>query len=135
MLSLAKIAAGPRAARYYTEQVAQGIDDYYSGEGEEPGRWIGSGIALAGLRGVVDDERFAQLSAGGLRKPPGEGGVAGFDLTFRAPKSVSSCGALGRGSWRPRESRAPGTPMSARRWLIWSARRVGRVAVPAARSG
>lgn len=89
MLSIGKIAAGPRAARYYTEQVAHGGDDYYSGEGEEPGTWTGAGAASLGLAGEVDDERFADLLAGaGLRKPPREGAIAGFDLTFRAPKSV-----------------------------------------------
>jgi conjugative relaxase-like TrwC/TraI family protein len=71
MLSIGKIAAGPRAARYYTEQVAQARDDYYSGEGEEPGTWVGSGASALGLTGEVDDERFAGLLAGaGLRKPP-----------------------------------------------------------------
>ena len=96
MLSIGKIAAGPRAARYYTEQVAQGRDDYYSGEGEEPGTWVGSGASALGLTGEVDDERFAGLLAGaGLRKPPREGVIAGFDLTFRAPKSVSVLWGVG----------------------------------------
>src|SRR4051812_39585354 len=90
MLSIGKIGAGPQAARYYTEQIARGREDYYAGEGEEPGIWSGSGAAALGLRGEVDDESFARLLEGaGLRRPPGEGGVAGFDLTFRAPKSVS----------------------------------------------
>jgi hypothetical protein len=96
MLSTGKIAAGPKAARYYTEQVAQGRDDYYSGEGEEPGKWVGSAAASLGLSGEVDDERFANLLAGaGLRKPPREGAIAGFDLTFRAPKSVSLLWGVG----------------------------------------
>jgi conjugative relaxase-like TrwC/TraI family protein len=96
MLSIAKIAAGPKAARYYTDQVARDRDDYYTGEGEEPGRWTGSAAGSVGLSGEVDDDRFAQLLAGaGLRKPPSEGAVAGFDLTFRAPKSVSVLWAAG----------------------------------------
>jgi conjugative relaxase-like TrwC/TraI family protein len=96
MLSIGKIAAGPRAARYYTEQVAQGRDDYYSGEGEEPGKWVGSAATSLGLSSEVDDERFASLLAGaGLRKPPRAGAIAGFDLTFRAPKSVSVLWGVG----------------------------------------
>ncbi len=90
MLSLGKIAAGPQAARYYTDQVALGREDYYAGEGEAPGRWIGSAASAAGLRGRVDAGQLERLLAGsGLRKPVRAGAVAGFDLTFRAPKSVS----------------------------------------------
>lgn len=90
MLSLGKLAAGPQAAAYYTQQVAQGRDDYYSGAGEEPGRWIGAGAQRIGWTGEVDAGHFASLLAGaGLRRPPREGAVAGFDLTFSAPKSVS----------------------------------------------
>ncbi len=90
MLSLGKIAAGPQAARYYTDQVASGLEDYYDGEGEAPGRWSGSGAAAAGLEGQVEPGDFERLLAGGgLRQPVREGAIAGFDLTFRAPKSVS----------------------------------------------
>src|SRR3954464_9083194 len=90
MLSIGKIAAGPAAARYYTDQVARGREDYYAGEGEEPGTWVGSGASDAGFSGAGEAERFADLLGGaGLRRPPREGAIAGFDLTFRAPKSVS----------------------------------------------
>src|SRR5947208_9195699 len=90
MLSIGKIAAGPAAARYYTDQVALGREDYYAGEGEEPGQWIGAGAAVLGRVGEVEDDHFADLLAGArLRRPVREGAVAGFDLTFRAPKSVS----------------------------------------------
>ena len=90
MLSLGKIAAGPNAARYYVDQVARDRGDYYAGEGEAPGTWTGSGARSLGLGGEVDHGRFAELLKGaGLRRPPKEGAVAGFDLTFRAPKSVS----------------------------------------------
>ncbi len=90
MLSLGKITAGPQAARYYTDQIALGREDYYAGEGEEPGWWTGSAAAAAGLRGRVDVGQLERLLAGGgLRRPVGDGAVAGFDLTFRAPKSIS----------------------------------------------
>src|SRR5207249_6423619 len=86
MLSIGKIAAGPKAARYYTDQVARGREDYYAGEGEEPGRWVGLGATALGWSGEVDADDFAHLLAGaGLRRAVREGDVAGFDLTFRAP--------------------------------------------------
>jgi conjugative relaxase-like TrwC/TraI family protein len=94
VLSLGKIAAGPDAARYYTDQVARGRD--YAGEGEAPGTWVGSGSSELGWTGDVDAEPFTELLDGaGLRRPPPEGAVAGFDLTFRAPKSVSVLWAIG----------------------------------------
>jgi len=90
MLSIGKLAAGPQAARYYTDQVAHGREDYYTGECEAPGTWVGSGAGSLNMRGEADAGRLTDLLAGaGLRRPPAEGAVAGFDLTFRAPKSVS----------------------------------------------
>ena len=91
-----KLAAGDEPERYYLEQVAQGREDYYAGEGEAPGEWAGGGRAALGLAGRVEDEGLARLlqardpsSGEALRRPMREGAVAGFDLTFRAPKSVS----------------------------------------------
>lgn len=95
MLSIGKLAAGPDAGRYYVEQVAQGREDYYAGEGEEPGTWTGTGASALGLQREVDDEGLSRLlraedpgSGDALRRPVASGAVAGFDLTFRAPKSV-----------------------------------------------
>jgi conjugative relaxase-like TrwC/TraI family protein len=96
MLSIGKLAAGPTAGRYYVEQVAQGREDYYSGEGEAPGAWLGYGAQALGLGGEVDEGGIERLLSGRdpasgaeLRTPPPTGAVAGFDLTFKAPKSVS----------------------------------------------
>ncbi|MCA1680236.1 MAG: relaxase domain-containing protein, partial [Actinobacteria bacterium] len=95
MLSLGKLAAGPDAGRYYEEAVARGREDYYAEEGEAPGRWIGAGAATLGLAGVVEDGQVGRLLAGEhpgsgerLGRKMTEGGVAGVDLTFKAPKSV-----------------------------------------------
>ena len=41
VLSIGKLTV--EQSRYYERQVAQGRDDYYSGRGESPGRWTGSG--------------------------------------------------------------------------------------------
>lgn len=106
MLSIGKISPGQ--ASYYERSVAQGADDYYSGDGEAPGTWAGRGSQALGLSGRVQAERFNALIAGkdpsdpqlrrtllsqerkpriinGKRHEP----VAAYDLTFSAPKSVS----------------------------------------------
>jgi len=95
VLSIGKLAAGPSAGRYYVEQVAQGREDYYAGEGEAPGGWVGAGAATLGLDGEVDEGGLSRLlsaedpvTGATLRRPLASGAVAGFDLTFRAPKSV-----------------------------------------------
>ena len=96
MFSIGKLAAGPGAGRYYVDQVAQGAEDYYAGEGESPGYWTGRAAGALGLDGVVSDAQIVRLLEGRdpasgllLRRPLASGAVAGFDLTFRAPKSVS----------------------------------------------
>ncbi len=95
MLKLARLG-GSRSARYYTEIVATGIEDYYAGRGEAPGEWLGGGAAALGLSGRVDAQALEAVmdcvepgSGEQLRRPIKEGAVTGFDLTFSAPKSVS----------------------------------------------
>jgi conjugative relaxase-like TrwC/TraI family protein len=96
VLSIGKLAAGPQAGEYYCEQVAAGREDYYAGEGEAPGTWMGAGGQPLGLGGEVEGAGLEALLRGAhpatdepLRRHVRDGGVAGFDLTFRAPKSVS----------------------------------------------
>src|SRR3954469_25609249 len=102
MFSLGKLAAGPDAGRYYEEAVARGREDYYAGEGEAPGQWVGGGAATLGLQGTVDDGQVGHLLAGEnpasgalLGRRITEGRVAGFDLTFKAPKSVGILFGIG----------------------------------------
>ena len=64
MLNVGKLAAGPGAGRYYVDRVAQGREDYYSGEGEAPGYWMGGGAALLGLSGEVSAEGVVRLLEG-----------------------------------------------------------------------
>ena len=95
VLSIGKIALGQH--RYYEQQVAQGRDDYYSGRGEAPGEWAGTGTEALGLSGRVSAQQFTTLLAGHdprdpdlrLRSSDREPKVAALDLTFSAPKSVS----------------------------------------------
>jgi conjugative relaxase-like TrwC/TraI family protein len=122
VLSVAKLASGQEA--YYEASVARGLDDYYAGRGESPGSWVGAAAAELGLVGVVGDGALGALmrgedpASGGRLRPPvsvrtirverldpatGERRlvekelrpVAGFDLVFSTPKSVSLLHALG----------------------------------------
>ena len=61
MLSIGKLAGGPAAGRYYIEQVAKGLEDYYAGEGEAAGVRMGSGAASLGLSGEVDEHGLQRL--------------------------------------------------------------------------
>jgi conjugative relaxase-like TrwC/TraI family protein len=100
VLSIGKLGQGQEA--YYVETVAAGAEEYYVGAGEAPGPWTGRSAARLGLTGEVDGADLAALlghlapSTGepltaGLSAPK----VAGFDLTFCAPKSVSLRWAFG----------------------------------------
>ena len=101
MLSIGKL--GPGQADYYLQAVGQGIEDYYTGAGEVPGRWLGAAAGELDVFGEVDaDALYAALNGndpttgGQLAHPPrGAIRVPGFDLTFSAPKSVSVLFALG----------------------------------------
>ena len=98
MLNLHRLAPG--AESYYLDQVVSGVEDYYAEAGEAPGYWLASSNLL-GLDGVVasDDLRAVltghhpetdeRLHRAKNRKVPG------WDLTFRAPKSVSILWGLG----------------------------------------
>ena len=101
MLSIGKLGQGQ--ADYYLRAVGQGIEDYYSGDGEAPGWWTGSAADELDILGQVDGGLLHRALKGNhpatgdqLARPP-RGGirVPGFDLTFSAPKSVSVLYALG----------------------------------------
>lgn len=98
MLNLHRLAPG--AESYYLDQVVSGIEDYYSEEGEAPGYWLASSDQL-GLDGPVRPEELRAVLVG---LDPRTGAplhraknrkIPGWDLTFRAPKSVSILWGLG----------------------------------------
>src|SRR3954452_15045705 len=117
MLSIGKLAAGQ--AKYYLDQaqvrvdvvqsVGSGVEDYYVGPGEARGRWIGVAAGELGLRGEVDADGLRRVLEGldpqngmELRTSTSRARVAGFDLTFSAPKSVSVLFGLGDDDLRAR---------------------------------
>jgi conjugative relaxase-like TrwC/TraI family protein len=110
VLSIGKLAAGQ--AKYYLEQaearvdvaqsVGEGIEDYYLTPAEAQGSWIGVAASELGLCGRVSAEALRRVLAGSdprdglpLRGSTSPARVAGFDLSFSAPKSVSVLFGLG----------------------------------------
>ena len=99
MLSIGKTRLSGEG--YYLAAVADGVDEYYRGVGEAPGRWTGTAAMTLGLEGEVGAEQLHAVWAGqhpvtgeALARFPGRE-IAGYDLTFRAPKSVSLLALLG----------------------------------------
>jgi conjugative relaxase-like TrwC/TraI family protein len=121
VLSVSKLTPGQE--RYYERSVAAGLDDYYAGRGETPGLWAGQGAAGLDLEGEVEESELGALVRGRHPKTGKElrahvkgrtitieridpdtgtrwheekklAPVAGFDLVFSTPKSVSLLHAL-----------------------------------------
>jgi conjugative relaxase-like TrwC/TraI family protein len=101
MLSIGKLGRGQEG--YYLQAVARGVEDYYLGSGEAPGRWIGGGCGGLGLSGRVDAEALRAVLDGRTPAEPERSLIwhrrpdrlPGYDLTFSAPKGVSLLFALG----------------------------------------
>jgi TrwC relaxase len=99
MLSIGKLAAGPGAGRYYVDQVALGREDYYAGDGEAPGGWIGSGAASLQLSGEVGRDwaplgtTAAQEGAEGVEEDSSEDDETPADagVPESAPGRIRTC--------------------------------------------
>jgi len=104
VLSIGKLAA--EQASYYLDQaeervdvvasVGDGVEEYYAGGSEDRGASLGTEASTLGLSGTVEGSDLRHLLAGldprstqPLRSSSSAARVAGFDLTFSAPKSVS----------------------------------------------
>jgi Ti-type conjugative transfer relaxase TraA len=94
MLSIGKMGkAADEVAAYYVNLARE---DYYTQGGEPVGAWRGTGARPLGLAGTVEATALRSVLAGfhpesaaALVQQPGPAHVAGWDLTFSAPKSVS----------------------------------------------
>lgn len=102
ILNIGKLRKGGEL--YYLNSVARGVEDYYTGSGEAPGYWLAGGAKNLKLAGEVGEDQLRAVLNGyhpttGERllngKPTKRERVPGFDLTFRAPKSVALLHALG----------------------------------------
>ncbi|MDQ3973827.1 MAG: relaxase domain-containing protein [Actinomycetota bacterium] len=93
MLNIGKLSAGGEC--YYLDTVASGVEDYCTGSGEAAGYWVGSATPTLGLSGEVHANALravlvaADPMSGQRLTRAGHRRVPGFDMTFRAPKSVS----------------------------------------------
>lgn len=98
--------SSPKAIRYFDDVARRdgGVEDYFSGRGERPGRWMGVGLEHVGLRpgAEVEVDAVHRVIFHGEHPVTGEplgqrmrkDGIAGFGMTFSAPKSVSLLWAL-----------------------------------------
>ena len=100
MLSIGKLTGG--AGAYYTSMVADSAEEYYTGDREVPGVWVGRGSEHLGLSDTVQPDAFAsvlshQFPGTNVRITVARSAptVVGFDATFCAPKSVSVLYSLG----------------------------------------
>src|SRR6266540_3711457 len=97
---IAKLSVGRED--YYVREVAENREEYLSGHGESPGRWLGRGAAGLEQDGVASTEGFVRMFHGRhpetgelLGRPHGEHGVPAFDVVLRPTKSVSLLYGLG----------------------------------------
>jgi hypothetical protein len=102
MLTVGKVGAGN--AGYYGSAVVAGVEDYYAGDGDAPGRWIGRADLVGAVAGSLATAVDAGLLLEAKCAPDGsqlgkttvtERSVTALDLTFSASKSVSVLYALG----------------------------------------
>ena len=97
---IAKLSVGRED--YYVREVAQNREEYLSGHGESPGRWLGRGAAALGQQGTATTEGFVNVFHGRhpdtgelLGRAHGQRGVPAFDVVWRPTKSVSLLYGLG----------------------------------------
>ncbi len=97
VVSVSSVGSASGAAEYYAK------DNYYlADQSAEDSEWGGKGAARLGLEGKVEASQFEAILSGNLPNGvtiSGRGGgqhVAGLDLTFSAPKSVSLVGLIGK---------------------------------------
>lgn len=102
MLSIAKIGAGQATgySAYQEGETAKNREDYYASE-QDRGQWTGALAAELGLAGDLEKGQLLAMLQGyhpgtgeALAKNAGATHKAGWDLTFSAPKTVSTVWAV-----------------------------------------
>jgi len=61
-LPVKALKAGQEA--YWLDQIARNREEYFSGRGESPGRFVGSAAAAAGLDGIASPEQVRAMFHG-----------------------------------------------------------------------
>jgi conjugative relaxase-like TrwC/TraI family protein len=88
-LSVKALKAGQEA--YWLDQIARNREEYFSGRGESPGRFVGSVAAASGLEGVASAEQVRAMFQG---LDPATGEVRCAPLWRADPRSKLAAGPL-----------------------------------------
>jgi conjugative relaxase-like TrwC/TraI family protein len=87
---------------YYVREVARDHEEYLSGKGESPGRYLGAGAAALGKSGVCSEQEFRRLFAWRhpdtgehLGRLPRSDAMPAWDLVLRPVKDVAILYGLG----------------------------------------
>jgi conjugative relaxase-like TrwC/TraI family protein len=76
---------------YWLDQIARNREEYFSGRGESPGRFVGSAAAAAGLDGIASSEQVRAMFQG---LDPATGEVRCAPLRRADPRSKLAAGPL-----------------------------------------
>jgi hypothetical protein len=88
-LPVKALKAGQEAS--WLDPIARNREEYFSGRGESPGRFVGSGAAAAGLDGVASPEQVRAMFQG---LDPATGAVRCAPLPRADPRSKLAAGPL-----------------------------------------
>jgi TrwC relaxase len=88
-LPVKALKAGQEA--YWLDQIARNREEYFSGRGESPGRFVGSAAAAAGLEGTASPEKVRAMFQG---LDPATGAVRRAPLPRADPRSKLAAGPL-----------------------------------------
>jgi hypothetical protein len=88
-LPVKALKAGQEA--YWLDQIARNREEYFSGRGESPGRFVGRAVAAAGLDGIASPEQVRAMFQG---LDPATGEVRCAPLPRADPRSKLTAGPL-----------------------------------------
>lgn len=103
MMTMHVLSAGD-GYTYYTSEVATGdarrdhdreLGDYYTADGNPPGRWMGGGTAVLGVSGTVSESQMKALFGEGLH-PDADRIIADAIASGKKAKEAQQAAKLGR---------------------------------------